>query len=105
MPSRRASSRRIGSSRLPAFYAPSIDFIPDLSFENYERLVDRTPDLVVVPYLLAWKREDAAVIPWIRAHVGPHTVLMSICAGAEIVAATGMFDGHRRRRMTGNSTS
>lgn len=78
-----------------AFDAAGADFFPDLGFAEYEELVGHDPDLVVVPYLTAWQGEDAAVLPWILGHVGPETTLVSICAGAEIVAATGLFDGHR----------
>lgn len=90
-----APHRVLSPFKSSAFYAPSVDFFPDLGFDDYDRLVGATPALIVVPYVPAWKHEDAAVVPWIRAHVGPQTVLMSICAGAEIVAATGLFDGHR----------
>jgi transcriptional regulator GlxA family with amidase domain len=89
-----APRRVLSPFKSSAIDAAGLDFFPDLSFEDYDRLVGRVPDLVVVPYLTAWKSEDAAVIPWIRAHVGPATTLMSICAGAEVVAATGLFDGH-----------
>ena len=90
-----APRRILSPFKSSAFDAAGVDFFPDLSFDDYDQLVGRTPDLVVVPYLTAWKHEDAAVIPWIRAHVGPDTMLMSICAGAEVVAATGLFDGYR----------
>jgi len=80
--------------RTTAFGGAGLDFIPDLSFADYDALVGRSPDLVIVPYLSAWRHEDAAVIPWIRAHVGSATLLLSICQGAELGAATGLFDGH-----------
>jgi transcriptional regulator GlxA family with amidase domain len=90
-----APHRILSPFKSSGFAAAGVDFFPDLGFEDYDRLVGRNPDLVIVPYIMAWKSEDAAVIPWIRAHVGPDTTLMSICAGAEVVAATGLFDGHR----------
>ena len=90
-----APRRILSPFKSSGFDAAGVDFFPDLSFEDYERFVGRAPDLVVVPYLTAWQGEDAAVIAWIRAHVGRQTTLMSICAGAEVVAATGLFDGHR----------
>jgi transcriptional regulator GlxA family with amidase domain len=90
-----APRRILAPFKSSGFAAAGLDFFPDLGFEDYDRLVGRAPDLVVVPYLLAWRDQDAAVIPWIRAHVGPQTMLVSICAGAEVAAATGLFDGHR----------
>lgn len=71
-----------------------LDFVPDLSFAEYDRLVARSPALVVVPYLPRWRVEDRAVTGWLRGHVGPDTTVLSICQGAEIVAEAGLFDGH-----------
>lgn len=90
-----APRRILSPFKSSGFASAALDFFPDLGFDDYDRLVGRTPDLVVVPYIMAWQNEDAAVVPWIRAHVGPHTTLMSICAGAELAAATGLFEGHR----------
>ncbi len=88
--------RRIASPfRSAGLGGAGLDFVPDLSFADYDALVGHPPDLLLVPYLGAWQREDAAVVPWIRAHVGPSTLLLSICQGAEIAAATGLFDGYR----------
>ncbi|MBV8756030.1 MAG: DJ-1/PfpI family protein [Deltaproteobacteria bacterium] len=90
-----APRRVLSPFKSSGFASAGLDFFPDLGFEDYDRLVGRAPDLVVVPYLPAWENEDAAVVPWIRSHVGPDTMLLSICDGAWIVAATGLFDGHR----------
>ncbi len=87
--------RRVASPfRSAAVGTAGLDFVPDLSFADYDELVGRPPDLLIVPYLSAWRHEDADVVPWIRAHVGPETMLLSICQGAEIAATTGLFDGY-----------
>ena len=89
-----APERIVSPFRSSAIGNAGLDFVPDLSFADYDSLVGRAPDLLIVPYLSAWQREDAAVVPWIRAHVGPQTTLLSICQGAEVAAATGLFDGY-----------
>jgi transcriptional regulator GlxA family with amidase domain len=89
-----APQRIVSPFRSSAVGGAGLDFVPDLSFADYDALVGRAPDLLIVPYLSAWRHEDAAVVPWIRAHVGPDTMLLSICQGAEIAAATGLFDGY-----------
>lgn len=89
-----APQRIVSPFRSSGVGGAGLDFVPDLSFADYDALVGRAPDLLIVPYLSAWQHEDAAVVPWIRAHVGPDTMLLSICQGAEIAAATGLFDGH-----------
>jgi hypothetical protein len=63
--------------RSNAIGAGGVDFVPDLSFAEYDALVGRPPDLLIVPYLSAWQHEDAAVVPWIRAHVGSETQAMN----------------------------
>ena len=90
-----APRRVVSPFRSAAVGGAGLDFVPDLSFADYDALVGRHPDLLVIPYMSAWRHEDAAVVPWIRAHAGPTTMLLSICQGAEIAAATGLFDGYR----------
>lgn len=77
------------------FHYVGLDFVPDLGFDDYKELVGHAPDLIVVPYIPRWKSSDAAIVPWLRDHAGPSTTVLSICAGAEIVAGAGLFDGHR----------
>jgi transcriptional regulator GlxA family with amidase domain len=90
-----APERRLSPLKSSAIEASGLDFYPDLGFTDYAALAgDRPPALIVIPYLTAWQSADAAVIPWIRAHTGPTTMVVSICAGAEVAAATGLFDGH-----------
>jgi transcriptional regulator GlxA family with amidase domain len=88
--------RVVAPSRdVSAFHYVGLDFVPDLGFADYKRLVGRAPDVIVVPYILRWKETDAAVVQWLRDNTGPSTTVVSICAGAEIVAAAGLFDGHQ----------
>ena len=88
-----APERRLSPFATNTAGAAGLDFLPDLGFDDYATLVHRPPALLVVPYLHRWTTDDAAVIPWIRGHVGPATTLLSICQGAELVAASGLFDG------------
>ena len=90
-----APERVLSPFRSSAIGGANLDFVPDLSFADYDQLVGHPPDLLIVPYISAWQHEDAALVPWIRAHVAPQTMLLSICQGAEIVAATGLYDGYR----------
>jgi putative intracellular protease/amidase len=73
-----------------------LSVVPDYSFAEYDVAVAHSPDLIVIPYLPGFTPErDAPTLAWIRKHAGPDTRLLSVCAGAEILAATGMLDGHR----------
>jgi transcriptional regulator GlxA family with amidase domain len=73
----------------------SLDFVPHFSFAEYDAIVGQAPDLIAIPWFPEYTPErDAAVLRWIRAHAGPNTTLLTICAGTEILADTGLLNGH-----------
>jgi len=75
-------------------HATSLDLVPHYSFEEYARSVGVTPDLIAIPWFPAYTAErDRAVLDWIKANAGPETLLLTICAGTEILADTGLLAG------------
>lgn len=72
-----------------------VDVVPHYSFAEYDTAIGSDPDLIVIPFM-PYKQapEYQTILKWIRAHAGPHTILLSICAGAENLADTGLLDGH-----------
>jgi AraC family transcriptional regulator, transcriptional activator FtrA len=82
--------------------ATSLDFVPHYSFEEYAATIGRAPDLIAVPWFPGYTAErDAALLDWIRANAGPNTTLLTICAGTEILADTGLMAGHTATTNTG----
>jgi putative intracellular protease/amidase len=82
--------------------ATSLNFVPHFSFPEYDRLVGRAPDVIAIPWFPSYTpQRDAAVLDWIRQHAGPSTILLTICAGTEILADTGLLDGHTVTTNTG----
>jgi transcriptional regulator GlxA family with amidase domain len=80
----------------------SLDFLPDLSYAEYERMVGAPPDLIVIPNFGAYTAErDAVVLDWLRNHNGPRTTILAICTGTMILADTGLLAG---RTATTNTT-
>lgn len=76
--------------------AAGVWVIPHLGFAEYDDLVGRAPDVVVIPYFPGWAPgTDDEVIHWIREHAGPTTRVVTVCAGTETLAATGLLDGHQ----------
>lgn len=69
-----------------------VDVVPHLSFEEYDREVGRAPDVLVVPYVPRRDGVDRAVVPWVRAHAGDGTLLVTVCAGSELAAEAGLLD-------------
>jgi putative intracellular protease/amidase len=72
-----------------------VDVVPQYSFAEYDAAIGSAPDLIVIPFM-PYKQapEYQTILQWIRAHAGPRTILLSICAGAENLADTGLLDGH-----------
>ena len=68
--------------------------MPHYSFAEYDTVIGSDPDLIVIP-LMRYEQapEYQTIMKWIRAHAGPRTILLSICAGAENLADTGLLAG------------
>jgi transcriptional regulator GlxA family with amidase domain len=73
-----------------------LDFVPHFSFADYARQIGKRPDLIAIPYLSGYtSTRDAAVVNWIRANTGPHTIIDGICFGTMTLADTGLLNGHQ----------
>ena len=84
-----------GIARLPA----GLEVLPHYSFADYERIVGRAPDLIVIPNHTAFAPgfvpvSERPVLQWIRAHAAPQTTILSICAGSRALVETGLLNGH-----------
>src|SRR5690606_27646581 len=55
-----------------------------------EQLLGTDPDVIVIPFTK--DPENPTIVQWIRDHAGPNTLVVSICAGARTLAATGLVD-------------
>ena len=76
--------------------ATGLDFVPHFSYAEYAKTIGKAPDLIAIPYFPGYTpTRDAAVLDWIRAHTGPQTTLLGICAGTETLADTGLLAGHK----------
>ena len=74
--------------------ATSLDFIPHFSYADYEARIGTPPDVIAIPWFPGYTSErDSVVLDWIRSHTGPNTTILTICAGTEILADTGLLDG------------
>jgi putative intracellular protease/amidase len=71
-----------------------VDVVPHYSFDGYDAAIGGAPDLIVIPFLPNDQApEYQEILQWVRAHAGPDTILLSICAGAMTLAETGLLDG------------
>jgi putative intracellular protease/amidase len=71
-----------------------VDIMPHYSFAEYDTAIGSDPDLIVIPFMpFEQAPEYQKIMAWIRAHAGPHTILLSICAGAKNMTDTGLLAG------------
>ena len=70
-----------------------VDIIPHFSFEEFEKTPGSTPDLVIIPAVHNW--QDPALIKWIIDHNNEKTLILSICEGARLLAATGLLENRQ----------
>lgn len=69
-----------------------LDLAPHYSFQELDQLLGKSPDLIVIPFMPMVDQEKyRPVREWILKH--GNTNLLSICAGAENLADTGLLKG------------
>jgi transcriptional regulator GlxA family with amidase domain len=84
----------VAPERRPApLYPGDLAIVPHYSFAEYDATFGGRPELVVVPYIQHTDTADADVLTWIRQQAAGGTTILSICAGAAVVADAGVLDG------------
>lgn len=72
-----------------------LDVMPHYSFAEFEGQ-GLTPDIVVVPYMnKVYSAANAPVLEWIKKQRDAGSQVLSICRGAEVVAASGILNGRQ----------
>ena len=84
----------VAESRAVRTLAGGVDVVPQLSFAELAARLHGGPDIIVVPALLHIESpRNAPVLDWLRQQNRDRTLLFSWCAGAEVLAASGLIDG------------
>ncbi|AIE59990.1 DJ-1/PfpI family protein [Bacillus methanolicus] len=69
-----------------------LDLLPHYSFKEMDRLLGKSPDIIVIPYMpMVDKKKYQPVREWIQKH--KDATLLSICGGAANLADTGLLKG------------
>jgi putative intracellular protease/amidase len=84
----------VAERRLPVALSGGLDVVPHFTFAELDTRLGRDPDLIIVPNIVDVRGNDA-VRTWVREHGRGQSLVMSVCAGAEMLAATGLIDGRR----------
>lgn len=70
-----------------------LDLLPHYSFKEMDRLLGKSPDIIVIPYMpMVDKKKYQPVREWIQKH--KDATLLSICGGAANLADTGLLKGN-----------
>jgi transcriptional regulator GlxA family with amidase domain len=85
----------VAPQRQPVPLTGGLDLVPDLTFGQLDHRLDATPEVIVVPQLPhATGPRAAPVVQWLqRQRTQGHPLLVSVCTGAEVLAAAGLLDG------------
>jgi transcriptional regulator GlxA family with amidase domain len=84
----------VAPDRRPLPLTGGLHLIPDLTFAELPERLGGAADVVVVPALPdAGMPSTAPVIEWLREQADGGALMVSVCAGAHVLAATGLLDG------------
>ncbi len=69
-----------------------LDVVPHYSFQELDELLGRSADIIAIPFMtMGDPKKYEPVREWILKH--KETTLLSICAGSDNLAATGLLNG------------
>jgi putative intracellular protease/amidase len=75
----------------PVVLFPVLKVEPDATTAAFDAQHPDGADYVIVPAMS--RDDDPAVLQWIRNQAATGAIIVGICAGAKVVAATGLLDG------------
>lgn len=77
----------------PVQLYPALRVEPDATLTDFDARHPNGADYVVVPAMS--RDDDPATLRWIRSQAEKGATIISVCAGAKVVAAAGLLDGRR----------
>ena len=84
----------VADRKVPVALSGGLDVVPHFTFAEVDARLGRDPDLIIIPNIVNVRGNEAAR-NWVRDHGARRSMVMSVCAGAEMFAATGLIDGRR----------
>ncbi|WLA86520.1 DJ-1/PfpI family protein [Bradyrhizobium elkanii] len=77
----------------PVTLFPVLKVEPDATIAAFDAAHPDGADYVIVPAMS--RDDDPAVMQWIRQQAEKGAVIVAVCAGAKVLASTGLLDGRR----------
>ncbi|MEQ8269057.1 MAG: DJ-1/PfpI family protein [Parvibaculum sp.] len=81
----------------PIAFWPASAARPDADFAAFDARFPEGADIVIVPAM--HDPQDAAMLAWLKRQAARGALMVSVCEGAQVLAAAGLLDG---RRATGH---
>ena len=86
----------VSAGRPIAMLSGGLASVPDYSLEDVDTGSAPAPDLVVIPAVAAPNgNKEAPLREWITRQADRGAQILSVCAGSELLATTGLLDGRR----------
>ncbi len=77
----------------PVTLYPALRVEPDATITDFDTQYPEGADYVIVPAMS--RDDDPAALEWIRSQANKGATIIGVCAGAKVVAETGLLDGKR----------
>ncbi len=77
----------------PVRLYPALAVQPDATIAAFDAKHPEGADYIIVPAMR--RDDDPAALAWIRAQAAKGATVISVCAGAKVLAETGLLDGKR----------
>ena len=82
----------VAETRQPVTLTGNLDVVPNYTFAQLDAQLKQGPDVIVVPYVPNIQANEA-LRRWVKRHGQERSLVLGVCAGASMVAATGLLDG------------
>ncbi len=84
----------VASERKMRTLTGGLDVLPDFTFAELDAMPGKSPDIVVLPAMTEIAGvQNQPLLAWVKQKADEGALVFSICAGAEVFAATGLLDG------------
>ena len=77
----------------PVTLFPALRVEPDATITDFDAQYPEGADYVIVPAMS--RDDDPVALEWIRSQANKGATIIGVCAGAKVVAETGLLDGKR----------
>lgn len=88
-----AEVKLVAVEKNPVKLYPALSVQPDVDIAGFDAEYPSGADYVIVPAMR--RDDDPAIAAWLRAQQRKGAILISVCAGAKVLAAAGLLEGRR----------